>query len=1523
MANHIGTPEELQKIWENQSTSSSSPPLIIAEITADQSPVSLLSNIAEQSSSPPEQLFHTRSNRPESHPMEAPFHLIRQCSNNASDGDEPSDEGILKTMSEQLYSNELLPSTIPECSPEDLADRIRGTDQVSETMLERFSGSHCWYLFEQLHRADPPTIEILSMLGRKLFLRDLEANFLLFGTFNPEKMNNGERSSIQSLLDEPYVSELDLQNSSDASSDWSNELSPDEHTLLQRLAIWGNQPAPEHFSQIVVPGRNNVSREQLRNLEQNNVLIKSPGNNQSTYWFSREGLQNRILEKMDAQQKQTTAGNLLEALESRGSEESPGANPNLPQLLHLAIRSDQKPKIKKYARELLPHLENVRAHELILDLLNLLSSCPLSSEEEKDIREKKGDAHVKRNQFSEARRHYRNLLSQPDTSESLKGRMKRKLAHLESQLNNKQKAKSLYEESVRTYRRIEDSEIKDGLASAYTKALIEKAKFLHNRKLEPGTAIECCEKALQILKKQTASKATRHLRAQTHVEFGLILAKKGKSEKAINHLQDALESARYAQNPELISKSLEWLGKCYEHMESSERPETYYEEGISSCTEFFHRRGIAQFSGYMGLLRHDQGDLDAAIKQYKNELEISRELNLTRRQGRALGNIGLIYRDQGYLDKAIEHFQRNYELRKNVGDRRGVAIALYNLAEATCQKEHLSDARSHISQYHEVVDQFQDPNHKKHSLFLEGLIKCFEYLSRPSNQRGSPDDSQALQDSLEKFERAIELTEEQNAEKGTSSSKTGFFKAYRYKGILHRLQEDFDSATETHKGLMNEAQMESFPAHQIAISKIEYAIDLTAKNSDYLKSKAHSETSNVPTILKSDEKIVETQLEKAREMTKEFKHFEIEKRLEFAEFFQEMVFNETLPEDEFRAHLKELQSRGFSSLRNESFYWCSPYLKQEPESPAPEPSNAPEQQKHTPPEPDDADLYDSWDRISPVQTLLDEEDLTSLTHEELRKLIGVISELSSELQPEILLEKIVDTAIELTDAERGFLAILSDSDQYILQEQSFDATSLDREELIEKLAVKVARNYGKTEIDAPRKEMSRNLMAETIQKSKPILTSNVRQEQSLGQYQSIQDLNLTSVVAVPLLLKQQPIGAIYLDNPSEVDAFSEKSIFQLTLLSNHASITIQNALLYENSIKDRLSELYSHNYFQNRMAEELTQAGRDGEPLSMIMIDVDGFKRINDIMGHQAGDDLIKGIGNFLKDSLRGYDTTARRKHLTGRYGGDEFEIILPKTAQQDAVQISERLINDISERTFIADGNEVEVTFSIGIACFPEHGTSAGSLFKKADEAMLEAKRRGGGDYQVYSSEEQLEDQTSDDRKNGGEDVYVSRENQNTMNILRQILNSSSTSWKEKIQITLNSVVESTEAQLGYVLMNNGNQEPEPICEKVAPEVENDLSPEGDSSPNISISSVENVLEKGQGMVVEDAVEDPDLGQYQSVMDLELHSLLIAPIQHENNVIGTIYLDNPMVAGRFDDSDLEFVTAIANELSDVLHKNM
>lgn len=220
-----------------------------------------------------------------------------------------------------------------------------------------------------------------------------------------------------------------------------------------------------------------------------------------------------------------------------------------------------------------------------------------------------------------------------------------------------------------------------------------------------------------------------------------------------------------------------------------------------------------------------------------------------------------------------------------------------------------------------------------------------------------------------------------------------------------------------------------------------------------------------------------------------------------------------------------------------------------------------------------------------------------------------------------------------------------------------------------------------------------------------------------------------SWLGTPLFMYGDCDGVIAVQS-SRVGAFKREHQRLLESLALQIAAALQNAHLYELAMVDGLTQLFVRRYFDARIEEEIERSRRYGTPFSVIMLDVDDFKKLNDTYGHLVGDRVLRAIANVLKAQVRGVDTAAR-------YGGEEMSVILPRTEMVGAYNLAERIREAIAELRITTDDDpprSLAVTASLGISAFPESKAADGiDLVRRADKALYRAKKTGKNRVELF----------------------------------------------------------------------------------------------------------------------------------------------------------------------------------------------
>jgi len=272
------------------------------------------------------------------------------------------------------------------------------------------------------------------------------------------------------------------------------------------------------------------------------------------------------------------------------------------------------------------------------------------------------------------------------------------------------------------------------------------------------------------------------------------------------------------------------------------------------------------------------------------------------------------------------------------------------------------------------------------------------------------------------------------------------------------------------------------------------------------------------------------------------------------------------------------------------------------------------------------------------------------------------------------------------------------------------------------------RTTGKKEsrkkIRKDRLKLGEGIAGWVAQERVPVIVPDVSKDPRFNPRTELEkDFRTKSIMCVPIQNKGNILGVLEIMNKLNNEPFTKDDLALILRIVDHAAIAIERSALYQKmaelSVTDDLTKLFNTRYLNRTLEIELTRATRHHTSLSLIFMDVDHFKNINDNYGHLVGSKLLVEMGQLLLRSLRTVDIVAR-------YGGDEFVMVLPQTSPKNAIQIAERMRKSIEHNVFMKkDGYSFKVTASFGVASYPESAKSKDELLKLADEAMYRVKNQ------------------------------------------------------------------------------------------------------------------------------------------------------------------------------------------------------
>lgn len=324
--------------------------------------------------------------------------------------------------------------------------------------------------------------------------------------------------------------------------------------------------------------------------------------------------------------------------------------------------------------------------------------------------------------------------------------------------------------------------------------------------------------------------------------------------------------------------------------------------------------------------------------------------------------------------------------------------------------------------------------------------------------------------------------------------------------------------------------------------------------------------------------------------------------------------------------------------------------------------------------------------------------------EQLRLLSEVIRTANSYLEPDNVINFIMEIIKHLVECQAWSLLLLDEETNQLVFRSAFGEKTDKLDEIKLNLGEGVAGKVAET---------GQPMIVDDAEKC-PYFNREIDR---------ITKFKTKNILAVPLKARGKIIGVFEIINKKgkENKDFSEKDLETVMLFLEPAAIALENAMLFQKTkeltLIDDLTHLYNTRYLYQSLKNEIARGKRYGYPLSVLFLDLDGFKAVNDINGHLVGSSTLKIVAKILKEGIRTVD-------IASRYGGDEFTLILPNTDSEGAKIVAERLRERIENYHYEKElGVKIKLSASFGISVFPLHGDTPEILIQKADQAMYKVK--------------------------------------------------------------------------------------------------------------------------------------------------------------------------------------------------------
>jgi diguanylate cyclase (GGDEF)-like protein len=281
------------------------------------------------------------------------------------------------------------------------------------------------------------------------------------------------------------------------------------------------------------------------------------------------------------------------------------------------------------------------------------------------------------------------------------------------------------------------------------------------------------------------------------------------------------------------------------------------------------------------------------------------------------------------------------------------------------------------------------------------------------------------------------------------------------------------------------------------------------------------------------------------------------------------------------------------------------------------------------------------------------------------------------------------------------------------------------DEVTETLYFEIAVGAGAEHLKSERIAIGEGIVGTAFRTGKPRLVDDVRTAPDFSpRFDALTSFRTGSVLAVPLLFRGRVLGVIELVNGEGDPRFGEEDLASVMAIADFAAIAIQNSRdfhrVQELTLVDEHTGLGNVRALGKQLDAEMTRARSLGHPVSLLFLDLDHFKTVNDTHGHLVGSAVLREVGTLLREELRPVDSAFR-------FGGDEFAVLLVEADLRRAEEATQRLVQRFRGHRFqSASGLDLRITASFGIAAYPDHAGAATELIEAADRAMYLVKARG-----------------------------------------------------------------------------------------------------------------------------------------------------------------------------------------------------
>ncbi|MGE0707324.1 MAG: diguanylate cyclase [Planctomycetota bacterium] len=504
---------------------------------------------------------------------------------------------------------------------------------------------------------------------------------------------------------------------------------------------------------------------------------------------------------------------------------------------------------------------------------------------------------------------------------------------------------------------------------------------------------------------------------------------------------------------------------------------------------------------------------------------------------------------------------------------------------------------------------------------------------------------------------------------------------------------------------------------------------------------------------------------------------------------------------------------------------------------------------------------------------------------------------------ESVLETVLDTAVSLTHAQRGMVFLKNEDGG---------------------LDIRLARDHRKRSLEGT-PDVPRSIVDRVCQTAEPVFLPSIAERAPQGLSASVRNLGLLSAMCVPLTSFAEPprregearpesserrrfaerakdelLGCIYLDSDANTYSFREEDLYLFLTLANHATTALLKERLYRQAITDPLTRLFTRGHFERQLKEVRRRFEATRAPFSLLMIDLDGFKQVNDTRGHLVGDAVLRDLGQLLRQVMRQDD-------LCFRYGGDEVAVVLQETDSDGAAIAGEKVRAAVAGHDF---GEGIRLTASVGSASCPGHATSPGDLVRKADQALYRAKHLGRDRLETWSPELSTI-APREDRLAGIITGNFARDYTN-VSLLVETFDaiSKASDVQELLTLAVDKALDASEAERGAIMLADEAG----VLSTIVARGRNLEALE--LRERFSRSIPERVLRSGEPVYVITSDDTQGESSSDSMRELGLRTVLCSPLVTDAGRIGVLYVDARKGDQEVREGSLPFFSALAKHIA-------